>query len=639
VIAAAADCLALGAATVAVLMLLLWLLHLRLGNAAVVDPGWAASLALLGVLYALRGGGDPWRATLIAAMAAVWGVRLALHLLFSRVLGRPEEGRYVALRQAWGGRVAFKFLLFFQFQALIAVVLSVPLLLSALNPAPGLGGFEYAGLLMWGIGLAGEAAADRQLERFKSDPANRGRTCQVGLWRFSRHPNYFFEWLVWVGFAVFALGSPYGSLGLLAPLLMLYFLLRVTGIPATEAQALRTRGEEYRRYQQSTSAFVPWFPKPPAATGGGSPVRGALLYRWLERDLAPDWLIRLAIGRLVAARLRAEQAGGPEAQAGRQTRLLEAMRTAAVSPGSEAAREQHYEVPAAFFELVLGPHLKYSCGLWRAGVTDLAGAEAAMLELTCCRARLADGQDVLELGCGWGSLTLFMAARHPRSRILAVSNSASQKRYIEAQAARRGLANLEVVTADMNRFETTRRFDRIVSVEMFEHMRNWEELLRRAGAWARPGGLLFVHIFSHLRFAYPFEVRAATDWMAEHFFTGGLMPSHDLPLHFQEQFRIRERWLVDGEHYRKTAEAWLARLDRNRAAVLALFASVYGSAQALRWLVRWRVFFLACAGLFGFAGGAEWMVSHYLFERRAGAWGQPAGLGRPDANSELTGEA
>lgn len=249
-----------GAASVAILMFVLWLIQLRTGNASIVDMGWAGGLALLGVLYAVLGGGFWLRATLIGAMSGIWGLRLAIYL-GTRIVGHPEEGRYQELRRRWKTNLPFKFLVFFEFQALTCVVLATPFFLAARNPAPQISTLEWFAVALWLLALAGEATADAQLSAFKADPLNRGRTCQVGLWRWSRHPNYFFEWLIWVAFALFALGSPEGYWGLLSPALMLYFVLRVTGIPATEEQAVRTRGDEYRRYQQTTSAFVPWFSK------------------------------------------------------------------------------------------------------------------------------------------------------------------------------------------------------------------------------------------------------------------------------------------------------------------------------------------------------------------------------------------
>jgi steroid 5-alpha reductase family enzyme len=239
-------------------MLVLWLIHLRTGNASIVDVGWAGGLALLGILDAVLAGGYWLRSVLLAAMAGIWGVRLAVYL-GGRIIGHPEEGRYQELRRQWKTNLSLKFLAFFEFQAFLAVVLSVPFLLAAPNPNPRISALEWSAVLLWFLSLTGEAIADAQLSKFKSDPSNKGRTCQAGLWLYSRHPNYFFEWLIWVAFSLFAAGSPNGYWGLISPLLMLYFVLRVTGIPATEAQALRSRGEEYRRYQQTTSAFVPWF--------------------------------------------------------------------------------------------------------------------------------------------------------------------------------------------------------------------------------------------------------------------------------------------------------------------------------------------------------------------------------------------
>ena len=250
-----------GAIAVCGVMLLLWLIHLPLHNAAIVDAGWAGGLALLGALYAVMGSGWAPRRIAIALMAVAWGLRLALYLLFTRVIGQPEEGRYVQLRKQWRTNIPLKFLLFFEFQAVLCIVLATPFLLASQNPAPAFSIFEYAAAVLWFVAIAGEITADMQLNAFKSNAENRGKTCHAGLWNYSRHPNYFFEWLIWVSFCLFAINSKFGYLALFPPALMLYFLFRVTGIPATEAQALRTRGEDYRRYQETTSAFVPWFPR------------------------------------------------------------------------------------------------------------------------------------------------------------------------------------------------------------------------------------------------------------------------------------------------------------------------------------------------------------------------------------------
>lgn len=347
----------------------------------------------------------------------------------------------------------------------------------------------------------------------------------------------------------------------------------------------------------------------------------------LERGHMPDSLIRMQIRRLMAQRLREEARGGVEEQSEYQRRLIAQLRSSPLALSTAEANQQHYEVPTRFFELTLGKRLKYSSGLWDANCQSLDQSEEAMLGLTVERARLENGHRILELGCGWGSLTLFMAEQFPHSTILAVSNSASQRAFIEARMHERGITNVRIVTADMNNFDalghTDAPFDRVVSVEMFEHMRNYELLMSRIARWMKPEALLFVHIFTHRIFSYPFEVRDASDWLAEHFFTGGIMPSDTLLLNFQRDLRLDDHWLLSGTHYQKTARAWLQNTDANREEILALFETSYGAGldrserkvEAMKWLVRWRIFYMACDELWGYDGGRQWGVSHYVFRR------------------------
>jgi cyclopropane-fatty-acyl-phospholipid synthase len=339
------------------------------------------------------------------------------------------------------------------------------------------------------------------------------------------------------------------------------------------------------------------------------------LLGWAEKGRIPDALLRTGIRRLCAQRLREERDGGMEAQAQRFQQRLAALRESPVALHTDAANRQHYELPAEFFKLCLGRRLKYSGCYYPTGAETLEQAEDAMLALYAKRAELADGQAILELGCGWGSLTLWMAERYPSARIIAVSNSRPQREHIEAECRRRAIFNVKVLTEDVNRLQLeASQFDRCVSVEMFEHMRNYEVLMGRIGAWLKPGGKLFVHIFAHRNLMYPFETEGEDNWMGRHFFTGGLMPAADTLLWFQQHLRIEQRWQMDGSHYQRTADHWLQRQDSNREAVMGVLQQAYG-AQAALWYQRWRMFWMACAEMFGYADGQEWLVAHYRFSR------------------------
>jgi cyclopropane-fatty-acyl-phospholipid synthase len=336
-----------------------------------------------------------------------------------------------------------------------------------------------------------------------------------------------------------------------------------------------------------------------------------------ERGLVPDFLTRYGIRKLCEQRLRDEHDADLDRADARFRTLLSELRSSPIAIETAAANEQHYEVPTRFFELSLGKRLKYSGCYYPDGNETLDEAEEKMLALYGERAELKDGMRILELGCGWGSLTLWMAERFPNSRITGVSNSRTQREHILAQAAVRGLANVEIITTDVNRLDLNpETFDRCVSIEMFEHMRNYDTLLGNIARWLKPGGKLFVHIFCHRSLMYPFETEGSDNWMGRYFFTGGLMPSADTLLHFQSALRIEQRWVLSGIHYEKTANHWLENQDRHAEEVHRVLAEAYGAKNAAVWAQRWRMFWMACAELFGYAGGSEWGVAHYRFVKR-----------------------
>jgi len=352
-----------------------------------------------------------------------------------------------------------------------------------------------------------------------------------------------------------------------------------------------------------------------AILSGHRPERSSHPVAWyesiLDRGLIPDALLRAGIRYRLRERIRLEERGGPDAVSERFRALIAELSRAPVAIHTREANEQHYELPPDFLRLCLGPRLKYSGCYWPDGVSTLAQAEERMLALSCERAEIVDGMEILELGCGWGSLTLWIAEKYPSARVTAVSNSRLQREFILAEAARRNLRPPTVFTADVNELALSGQFDRVVSVEMFEHVQNYKVLLARIASWLKPEGRLFVHIFSHSRIAYLFE---PDDWIGRYFFTGGTMPSDALLLHFTEDLRVQEHWRIGGEHYAKTSRAWLANLDSQRNRARAVLADHYGDAAPV-WLNRWRVFFIACEELWGLSRGQEWIVSHYLFRK------------------------
>ena len=331
-----------------------------------------------------------------------------------------------------------------------------------------------------------------------------------------------------------------------------------------------------------------------------------------EKGKMPDTAIRAAIRKLLRDRLKLESKGSREEQLESLYKFIHMMDESPGAVATDTANEQHYEVPSELFQTFMGPHLKYSCGYWPLADTTLAESEETMLELTCKRAGFEDGMDILELGCGWGSLSLWMAQHYPNANITAVSNSRTQKKFIDA----RGFNNLKVITADMNEFAIAKKYDRVVSIEMFEHMRNWRELLRRSNGWLKDTGKLFIQIFVHRELAYLFNEAGQNNWMAEHFFKEGMMPSESLLNLINDTMVVERHWRVNGRHYAKTLRAWLDRIDQNSGRALDILEQHRGQAEARLQLGRWRIFFMACEELFGFNGGEEWYVAHYLLKKR-----------------------
>jgi cyclopropane-fatty-acyl-phospholipid synthase len=340
-----------------------------------------------------------------------------------------------------------------------------------------------------------------------------------------------------------------------------------------------------------------------------------MLNEILESGLVPEWLIRCGIRQLLATKLRELEVDDVAREQQSLMDFVEELKNSPIAIHTEDANSQHYEVPTEFFRLVLGRHMKYSSCLWCPGETDLNRAEEQMLELVCQRAEIKDGQDILDLGCGWGSMTLFLAKKYPNAQIVGLSNSRTQAEYINAQALAASLSNVRIITANIANFDSDLQFDRVVSIEMFEHMKNYKMLLEKISRWLKPEGKLFIHIFSHRDYAYHYDDKDGSDWLTRYFFLGGTMPADNLLLYFQDDLKITNHWVVDGTHYEKTANAWLLNMSANRHAIMSILSDTYGSDRAKLWWLRWRVFFLSCAELWGYENGQQWFVSHYLFEK------------------------
>jgi len=345
------------------------------------------------------------------------------------------------------------------------------------------------------------------------------------------------------------------------------------------------------------------------------PRREAFIYELIATGTVPDFILRAGITMMLGQKIAEESKPSFSEQQAHTMAMVKELKGLPIAIETDAANEQHYQVHTDFFKLCLGKRMKYSCAYYANESVELDQAEEDMLALTVSRASIENGQKILELGCGWGSLTLYLAERFPDCEIVAVSNSSTQRTYIEGECAQRQLKNVKVITADMNTFEYDEQFDRVVSVEMFEHMKNYQLLMKKIALWLKPGGLLFVHIFTHKTLCYHYQDKDGTDWMTRNFFAGGIMPSNDLLLYFQDDLKIVEQWVVSGEHYQRTANHWLKNMDRNQEKIMPVLACSYGSASSLRWWAFWRLFFIACAELWGYENGQEWMVSHYLFKR------------------------
>ncbi len=328
----------------------------------------------------------------------------------------------------------------------------------------------------------------------------------------------------------------------------------------------------------------------------------------------PDFVIRLGIKFLNKRRLQEHYSLSSEIRHEKLKEFMLQLKTGPISVNTKTTNAQHYELPTEFFKIVLGPKLKYSCSYFNSKKDTLAEADENMLNIYLQRAKIKNSDEILELGCGWGSLTVYMATQFPKSKITAISNSSVQKKYIDQLLKKRKIKNVNVITSDFNDFSTQKKFDKVVSIEMFEHIRNYEKAFQKVHSFLKKGGQCFIHIFAHREIAYPFEVKDDSDWMSKYFFTGGTMPSNHLFTYFCHPLKINDHWVVNGKQYTYTADKWLENMDANKERVLKIFQDVYEDEYKI-WYQYWRIFFMSVAELFGYKNGNEWVINHYLFEK------------------------
>lgn len=584
------------------LMTVAYVLNRWTGNMGIVDVFWGGGIVCVSSVMLMRLDSPNWVQFLGGGLIILWGLRLSGFLLVTRVLKKEKDSRYTQLQDKWDKNKEIKTLGNFYIQAILQGVMCVSLYPLFLGERVSWSIWHALGVVIFLWAIWGQITADTQLYRYKSH-GGKGIFKQ-GLWAVSRHPNYFFEIMIWVSIALYFTPFPSGLVSWVSPLCIGFIVRFITG-PYTEKLSLAKYQQAFRRYQAQVPMILPDFKA------------------WIVNAVPlPDALYRWAIRGQLNDRLSKEyQAGRTDLIQARQ-RLMDQPITCCV----EDANEQHYEVPTVFYDMVLGPKKKYSC-CWfsevegnspsHRGENRLAQAEDEMLFLTLERANIRDGHSILELGCGWGAITLDMGQRFPNSPIIAVSNSKTQKQYIEAEAKKRGLHHITVITEDVANFTPSQKFDRIISVEMLEHVRNYAQLFKRMSSWLLPEGQCFIHIFGHKELAYEFDAQLDKSWMSTYFFSGGQMPAKELFGVFNDNLAIVNSWVVNGQHYQKTCRLWLENMDKNKAAILPIFKDTYGI-DATRFWIYWRLFFMACEELFGYNNGEEWQVYHYLLEPRKG---------------------